>query len=120
MGAANSSSNYYAVMNKTGQVHISSLPYTDKSAFRTLFYYVFQVQNLTIKASGLTSTMKPLKATLVWTDPPPSMLATSILVNDLDLSIVGSNGQIFYPNLNAVPDHINNVEQVDAFSSDSL
>jgi hypothetical protein len=47
----------------------------------------------------------PLKAVLVWTDPPGSSL-----VNDLDLRVDGPEGNTFLGN--GQPDHVNNVEVV--------
>jgi subtilisin family serine protease len=61
----------------------------------------------------------PLKVVLVWTDAPSSSLATTNLVNDLDLTVDGSNGA--YPGNSfsggvsvpgGDPDRLNNVEVV--------
>lgn len=57
----------------------------------------------------------PLKITLCWTDPPALPGAASALVNDLDLVVVGPDGERFYGNDFAgrgLPDRVNNVEQV--------
>jgi len=71
----------------------------------------------------------PLKATLVWTDPPPIVLPssalddpTSALVNDLDLWITGPGGTHYpwtldptnpsNPAVRAAGNHRDNVEQV--------
>ena len=70
-------------------------------------------------AAGQTATVRvqaragtPLKAVLVWTDPPASVRALSdtspVLVNDLDLRV---NGR--FPNGLAGPDRLNNVEVID-------
>ena len=59
-----------------------------------------------------------LKATLVWTDPPSSPVASKNLVNDLDLSIIHNydkflgNSQFSVGGV-AIPDRTNNVEQID-------
>ncbi len=61
----------------------------------------------------------PLKVVLVWTDAPSSSLATTNLVNDLDLTVSGPNG--VYPGNSfsggisvpgGDPDRLNNVEVV--------
>ncbi len=73
---------------------------------------------------------QPLKATIVWTDPAPTVLPgsglddpTPVLVNDLDLWITGPGGATYYPwtldplNPSAAAvrtkaNHVDNVEQV--------
>ncbi|MEG3837127.1 S8 family serine peptidase [Microcoleus sp. Z1_C3] len=56
-----------------------------------------QSHQITSNSSG------PLKATIVWTDPPGNPHGngldekTRVLVNDLDLSITAPNGQVFRP-----------------------
>jgi uncharacterized repeat protein (TIGR01451 family) len=59
----------------------------------------------------LTDT-QPLRAMLVWTDPPGSLSAGPKLVNDLDLSIAGPGGTTYYGNYNATGDRLNNVEGI--------
>lgn len=72
----------------------------------------------------------PLKATMAWTDPAPTVLpgagvddGTSVLAHDLDLWIVGPGGTIYYPwtldpahpgnaALQTAANHLDNVEQV--------
>ena len=58
----------------------------------------------------------PLKAVLVWTDPPgvPRGVndSTPELVNDLDLRVVAPSGAASYPNGGTQPDRLNNVEVV--------
>jgi hypothetical protein len=54
-----------------------------------------------------------LSATLVWTDPPASLLSAKQLVNDLDLMLVSPSGVTNRPNGLLSADHTNNVEQVD-------
>lgn len=39
-----------------------------------------------------------LKIALCWTDPPPSLIASKTLVNDLDLKVVSPSGKIYYGN----------------------
>merc|ERR1712137_723359 len=52
------------------------------------------------------------KATLVWMDPPSSTNARQNLVNDLDLVITSSAGQL-HPNGKAAADTKNNVEMIE-------
>jgi len=54
----------------------------------------------------------PLRAMLVWTDPPPSPMVSPQLVNDLDLRVIGPGGAVYYGNDNASGDRLNNVEGV--------
>ncbi len=61
----------------------------------------------------------PLKVVLVWTDPPSSSLATTHLVNDLDLVVSGPNGNFRGNSFSGgvsvpdgAPDRLNNVEVV--------
>jgi len=77
-------------------------------------------------AAGETSSLRlnvrsgtPLKAVLVWTDPPGVPRSTSDgtpeLVNDLDLVITGPDGSIAYGNETlhpGRPDRLNNVEGI--------
>jgi hypothetical protein len=55
----------------------------------------------------------PIRATLVWSDPPASLGSIKALVNDLDLTISSDNGSLLYfPNLLNAPDTLNNVERI--------
>lgn len=56
----------------------------------------------------------PLAVTLVWTDPPASLLSSKQLVNDLNLTVTGPNS--FFARGNGVIDNTNNVEGVDIAS----
>lgn len=49
---------------------------------------------------------------LAWVDAPPSMLAATFLVNDLDLQVHTPDGQTLYPNNKTGPDRTNNNETV--------
>eukprot|EP01080_Neovahlkampfia_damariscottae_P011694 gene11694-4928_t len=68
---------------------------------------------------GVVDSKKPLKITLVWTDPPASVAARHHLVNDLDLIVITSTKNIYYGNgvksrigtAKGSPDYINNVEE---------
>jgi hypothetical protein len=85
---------------------------------------VFDVPTTLGLAQGESTTLRiaakpgtPLRAVLVWTDPPGVARAgttdsTPQLVNDLDLSITGSTGATTYPNRLSQPDRLNNVEGV--------
>ena len=67
-----------------------------------------------------------LRVTVVWTDPPGTFGSNRILINDLDLSVVASDGAFYYGNAltqwseahgsHAVIDSLNNAEQVLYFS----
>lgn len=46
----------------------------------------------------ITSSAEPFRVTLAWTDYPGSPVASGGLVNDLDLTITGPGGTIYYPN----------------------
>ncbi|MBN2702981.1 MAG: S8 family serine peptidase [Pontiellaceae bacterium] len=54
-----------------------------------------------------------VSATLVWTDPPASLLSSHQLVNDLDLILISPLGVTNRPNGLLTADHTNNVEQID-------
>jgi subtilisin family serine protease len=53
----------------------------------------------------------PLRVTLVWTDPPSSLLAGPQLVNDLDLKVLAPDGRWLFGNGGS--DRVNNVEEVE-------
>lgn len=69
-------------------------------------------KSLSISAYG----EKPLKLTLVYSDAPGSPSASKALVNDLDLILIGPNGEEYYPNQQNGADRINNVEGLDILS----
>mmetsp|Transcript_6383 Transcript_6383/g.9629 ORF Transcript_6383/g.9629 Transcript_6383/m.9629 type:complete len:560 (-) Transcript_6383:78-1757(-) len=54
---------------------------------------------------------RPVKATLVWMDPPNSIVSAKMLINDIDLKITLPSGVVMYGN-GVAGDEINNVEQV--------
>jgi hypothetical protein len=56
--------------------------------------------------------LEDFKVTLVWHDAPASTQSTRQLVNDLDLTVTTPDGTTLFPNGLAVPDTLNNVEQV--------
>jgi hypothetical protein len=69
------------------------------------------------------ATATVVRATIAWSDPPASALASTVLVNDVDLRLVDPSGRVFTPWVldannpaNAAttnyPDRLNNVEQV--------
>lgn len=63
----------------------------------------------------ITHSGAPLKATLAWTDPAAAPGARSVLVNDLDLEVIGPDGQKYLGNdfnNKGIRDTKNNVEQV--------
>ena len=73
----------------------------------------------------VTSPESPLKATLVWTDPPSFPGSARALINDLDLVLVGPDGAYYYGNALVavdeahpaypVKDRLNNCEQAGAY-----
>lgn len=60
----------------------------------------------------VTDSSQPLRITLTWSDPPASLSAARQLVNDLDLIVVGPNGQQYWGNQATGGDRVNNVEGV--------
>lgn len=60
---------------------------------------------------------KPLKVTLAYTDAPASANSTKTLVNDLDLTVVGPNGAVYFPNGKNSRDSVNNMEQIDILNA---
>jgi subtilisin family serine protease len=60
-----------------------------------------------------------LSVTLVWTDPPASLLSAQQLVNDIDLMLVSPSGVTNYPNGLHAADHTNNVEQIDLSTNET-
>jgi len=97
---------------------------TNKGAFNT---YVYDDENLSsfgsrmhevkITAPSDGSTMKDLRITLVWTDPPATSAAGKILVHDLDLYVLGPTGTVTYANGRSSPDTLNNVERIQLLAS---
>lgn len=61
----------------------------------------------------VTAGPDPLRVTLVWSDPPAAAAAAVQLVNDLDLMVIGPEGETYLGNGGAAPDRVNNVEGVD-------
>lgn len=91
--------------------------------------YVDQTTGLGTAASDvynyqITSSAAPFRVTVVWTDYPGSPMSDGALVNDLDLTITGPSGTLYYPNkaLNsdgspsATHDRVNNVQGIDIAS----
>lgn len=72
----------------------------------------------TVTPSSIIKGSLPFSVTLVWTDPAASPLATSALVNDLDLEVtVAGSTKILYGNIDPLApvqkaDKLNNVEKV--------
>lgn len=59
-----------------------------------------------------TAQEAPLRATLVWSDPPGKARANYPLVNDLDLKITAPDGRVFWGNHVLGGDRKNNVEVI--------
>lgn len=63
----------------------------------------------------VTGKGEPLVATLAWTDPEASPGAVAALVNDLDLTVTGPDGKVYFGNdkfNKGLKDNKNNIEQV--------
>lgn len=69
-------------------------------------------QHSTSRQLVVTDSSQPLRITLAWSDPPASLSAARQLVNDLDLVVVGPDGQQFWGNRASGGDRVNNVEGV--------
>ncbi len=91
--------------------------------------YVDQTTGLATAASDvynyqITSSAEPFRVTVVWTDYPGAPMADGALVNDLDLTITGPTGTVYYPNkalnsngsASATHDRVNNVQGIDIAS----
>ncbi len=88
-------------------------------------------ENISLNMS-VTDTSLPLVVTLVWTDPPAALGATTALVNDLDLKVTAPNGDTYLGNVfkgtnpgytpanTGSADHLNNVEEVKVYSGHGL
>ena len=66
-------------------------------------------------AYKVTDSNTPLKLTLAWTDPVATPSSPTVLVNNLDLVVIGPGGKKYFGNDFAnlgKPDKLNNVEQV--------
>jgi hypothetical protein len=95
-----------------GRIYVQNvLPYTGIETVLDLF-----VEEITMKPLNtitytvtITDTTRPVKATIVWMDPPNSIISGKMLLHNIDLKIIG-NGVTTYGNNNA-KDDMNNVEQ---------
>jgi hypothetical protein len=67
----------------------------------------------------IISNAKPVRITLVWTDPPPTPGSVQILVNDLDvIAKLDGSDNLYYPNGLTSRDTLNNVERIEIPASD--
>lgn len=64
------------------------------------------------ECSGEGEPAKQLRATLVWHDYPGTTGTSKSLVNDLDITVVGSDNSVYYPNGGTGRDSVNNAESV--------
>ena len=76
----------------------------DRNRLRTGEQHVFRLD--VTETNGISMT-------LVWSDPPASLLSSRQLVNDLDLMLISPSGVTNRPNGLSGADRINNVEQID-------
>lgn len=58
-----------------------------------------------------------LKVTLAYSDAAAAANSTKTLVNDLDLTVVGPNGTVYFPNGRTGKDSVNNMEQIDVLNA---
>ena len=83
-----------------GRVDLSSTIFSNSSPD---FYYYDVTPGLSTGGIhqypvSLASSLNPLSVTLAWTDHPGSTPAAGSLVNDLDLTVSGPDGAVYYPN----------------------
>jgi len=83
-----------------GRVDLSSTIFSSSSPD---FYYYDVASGLSTGETdqyqvNLSPVFYPLSVTLAWTDYPGSTPAEGALVNDLDLTVTGPTGTIYYPN----------------------
>jgi serine protease AprX len=57
------------------------------------------------------------KVTLAYSDAAAAANSTKTLVNDLDLTVVGPNGTVYFPNGKTGKDSVNNMEQIDLLTA---
>jgi hypothetical protein len=80
-----------------------------------LYIYEGEMSSLSYLSYSVTIpasySFNKLKLTIVWMDPPNSVISAKMLLNDLDLRVIDPNGQVYYGN-GVNGDDINNVEQV--------
>lgn len=108
----------------TNTVGATALALFDQSSTNTLITGQSQTRTLVL---GNNADTRPLRVTLVWTDPPGNPVAGLKLVNDLDLVVTNlDSGEVYFGNdiisgnfnspwdTNGLPtvDSINNVENV--------
>lgn len=60
---------------------------------------------------------RPFMVTMAYSDAPGSASASKALVNDLDVSVVGPDGQVYYPFGKSAKDNTNTMEQIDLLSA---
>jgi hypothetical protein len=75
----------------------------------TAFISTGETRRFCVRATGSSI---PLRVTVAWTDPPASLAAGIALVNNVDLVVSDSNGNVYYANSGTGYDSLNNVEQV--------
>jgi hypothetical protein len=90
------------------------LPLADKSIAVDLFIEEFDATegNNYIKFVTVKSANMPLRCTIAWTDKPGLVGSTKQLLNDINLKIISSSGEIYYGNNNINSDSVNPVERI--------
>lgn len=74
-------------------------------------YHLSSMYKMTYQVHVDSVSTFDLKVTLVWMDPPNSVLSERLLLNDLDLIVESPKGDIYHGN-GDFKDDVNNVEQV--------
>lgn len=74
-----------------------------------------QVHTYKFSVPTVTKTMGPFEISIVWTDPPSNVASGGAVLNNLDITATRDSdlkNKIIYPNNNAGPDIVNNVEKI--------
>lgn len=95
-------------MNIASAIDTANFQYSDSSSASTGQTQTFNY--------NVTSSSTPLHITLAWTDYAASTSSSKALVNDLDLTVTGPSGTVYYGNGVSGGDRTNNIETVDLSS----
>lgn len=92
------------------------LPYTSITPIdMDLYIYEGKMSSLTYLSYSVnipaSYVFNVLKLTIVWMDPPNTVLSAKMLLNDLDIRVIDPSGQVYFGN-GENGDDINNVEQI--------
>lgn len=98
-----------------GRVYLPNVLVLPNSASSfDLFVHEFSINanSLITFSVDVLSSSSPLKVTITWMDPPISVIAATMLLNDISLKVVSPEGDIYWGNGGSTVDSKNNVEQV--------